>query len=224
MTARSLDRSSPDLFGGLPVVILMGDFFQFPPVRGPALWKEPREGNDDDANGQMIWHRFREVIILGEQMRQSEDPSFYDLLARARRGNLTQRDVDRLNTKVISSLLEPQMEYATAITKLNSIRHQINRTQVEYFATTRSQTICIFPADHSRIKTKKPTKTRLRTEDLLQQPDQGTKIPFPGLFLYTRHMPVVILTNICSHIIQVNRAIGTVVDVVLDPTGKSSFL
>lgn len=27
MIARSLDRSSPDLFGGLPVVILMGDFF-----------------------------------------------------------------------------------------------------------------------------------------------------------------------------------------------------
>jgi hypothetical protein len=51
MIARSLDRSSPDLFGGLPVVILMGDFLQIPPVRGPALWKELREGNDEDANG-----------------------------------------------------------------------------------------------------------------------------------------------------------------------------
>jgi hypothetical protein len=36
-SARSLDRSSPDLFGGLPVVILMGDFYQFPPVRGQPL-------------------------------------------------------------------------------------------------------------------------------------------------------------------------------------------
>jgi hypothetical protein len=42
--ARSLDRSSPDLFGGLPIVVLMGDFHQFSPVRGPALWKEPRLG------------------------------------------------------------------------------------------------------------------------------------------------------------------------------------
>lgn len=31
--ARSLPRSSPERFGGLPIVILMGDFFQFPPVR-----------------------------------------------------------------------------------------------------------------------------------------------------------------------------------------------
>jgi hypothetical protein len=62
--ARSLDRSLPDLFGGLPIVILMGDFRQFSPVRGPALWKEPRAGNDEDANGQIIWHQFTDVIIL----------------------------------------------------------------------------------------------------------------------------------------------------------------
>jgi hypothetical protein len=35
--ARSLDRSSTELFGGLPVVIFMGDFYQFPPIKGPAL-------------------------------------------------------------------------------------------------------------------------------------------------------------------------------------------
>ncbi len=40
--AKSLDRSSPDLFGGLPVVIFMGDFFQFPPVKGPALCSQER--------------------------------------------------------------------------------------------------------------------------------------------------------------------------------------
>jgi hypothetical protein len=43
--ARSLDRSSTDLFGGIPIIIVMGDFYQVPPVKGPALWKEPRKGN-----------------------------------------------------------------------------------------------------------------------------------------------------------------------------------
>jgi hypothetical protein len=65
-TARSLDRGSPDFFGALPIVILMGDFFQFPPVRGPALWKEPRRGNAEDEDGRLLWHQFRDVIILDE--------------------------------------------------------------------------------------------------------------------------------------------------------------
>ena len=78
--AKSLDRGSPDLFGGLPIIIFMGDFFQFPPVKGPALWKNPRDGNDEEANGQMIWHRFTDVIILDEQMRQAQDPAFQNFL------------------------------------------------------------------------------------------------------------------------------------------------
>jgi hypothetical protein len=78
--ARSLDWNSPDLFGGLPIVILMGDFYQFSPVRGPALWQEPRNGNDEDANGRIIWHRFTDVIILDQQMRQAQNHIFQDLL------------------------------------------------------------------------------------------------------------------------------------------------
>ena len=79
-TAKSLDRSSPNLFGALPIIIFMGDFFQFPPIKGSALWREPRDGNDEDVNGQMIWHQFKEVIILNEQMRQAQDPKFQELL------------------------------------------------------------------------------------------------------------------------------------------------
>lgn len=51
-SARSLNRTSPDLFSGLPIVILMGDFYQFPPVQGQALWKLPR--NETDEDGKLI--------------------------------------------------------------------------------------------------------------------------------------------------------------------------
>jgi hypothetical protein len=57
--ARLLDRSSPDLFGGLPVVILMGDFYQFPPVQGQPLWKLPRNKSLSSMNRcgkRRIWH------------------------------------------------------------------------------------------------------------------------------------------------------------------------
>ena len=79
--AKSLNRESPDLFGGLPIVIFMGDFYQFPPVKRPPLWKEPRVGNDEDTNGQMIRHQFTNIIILDQQMRQAEDPNFRSLLS-----------------------------------------------------------------------------------------------------------------------------------------------
>ncbi|KAI2734368.1 hypothetical protein DTO013F2_10324 [Penicillium roqueforti] len=116
--ARSLPRSSPELFGGLPIVILMGDFFQFPPVHGPPLWKKPRYGNDDDAAGRLIWRRFENVIILNEQMRQSEDPSFRDFLTRTRHAALTEDDVIHLNSKSIFSLTDSISDNAVVIAKL----------------------------------------------------------------------------------------------------------
>jgi hypothetical protein len=217
--AKSLDRSSPDLFGGLPVVILIGDFFQFPPVRGPALWKEPRRGAVDEENGRLLWHQFKQVIILDEQMRQSADAPFRDLLSRARTGILTETDRSVLNSKIITSLTSPQLEDAITVVKLNSLRHQINRVRIEQFARARSQKVFIFPALHTRTKSTGPVNLRLRADDLLQQPDQGTKIPFPGLFLYTRNMPAAILTNICTLLGLVNGAAGTAVGIVVDPAG-----
>ncbi|KAJ5654961.1 hypothetical protein N7490_001964 [Penicillium lividum] len=219
--ARSLPRSSPDLFGGLPIVILMGDFFQFPPVRGPPLWKKPRSGVDDDAAGRLIWHRFENVIILDEQMRQSEDPSFRGFLTRTRQAALTDDDVARLNSKSIPSLTDPISEDATVIVKLNAIRHPINRIRIENFARRRSQRIYIFPAIHTRTKSTGPVNLRLQAHDLLLQPDHSAQIPFPGLLLYTRDMPTVMLTNACTPLGQVNGATGTAVGVVLDPAGKS---
>ncbi|KAI3286470.1 hypothetical protein DTO002I6_8141 [Penicillium roqueforti] len=218
--AKSLDRSSTDLFGGLPVVIFIGDFFQFPPVRGPALWKEPRTGAGEDENGRLLWHHFKQVIILDEQMRQSEDAPFRDLLLRARAGTLTEADRTVLNSKTITSLASPQLQDATTIVRLNSLRHQVNRVRIEQFARTRRQNVYIFPALHTRTKSTGPINLRLRADDLLQQPDQGTKIPFPGLFLYTPNMPAVVLTNICTLLGLVNGAAGTAVGIVVDQTAE----
>ena len=217
--AKSLDRSSPDLFGALPLVIFMGDFFQFPPVRGPALWREPRHWNDEDANGQMIWHQFREVIILDEQMRQAQDPRFRELLGRARAAALTEEDLALLNEKVATSLFAPELEGATIVVKLNVLRQHINQAQMEHFARSRSQRIYIFPAQHSRVTSTPSSPVYL--EDLLQQTDQGTKIPFQGFFFYTSGMPAIILANICTLLGYVNGTRGTALEIVVDPSGAS---
>jgi PIF1-like helicase len=189
--AKSQDRSSPDFFGGLPIVLFMGDFFQFPPVRGPALWSEPRPGNDEDANGKIIWHMFKNVIILDEQMRQARDPRFRELLHRARAAALTEDDLALLNSRVATSLFTPELESATIIVRRNVLRQHINQSQMEHFARRRSQRIYIFPAEHSRVSSS--PSSPLFLEDLLQQTDEGAKVPFQGLFFYTLGMPAVYL-------------------------------
>lgn len=218
---KALDRSSPDLFSGLPVVIFIGDFFQFPPVPGSALWREPRRGIYEDENGRLLWHQFKEVIILDEQMRHAEeDIAFRDLLSRARAGTLTETDRSFLNSNTVTTLVSPQLEGVTTVVKLNSLRHQVNRVRLTEFARSRCQNIYIFPALHKHSKSTASTNLRLHADDLLQQPDQGTKIPFPGLFLYTRNMPAVILTNICTPLSLVNGASGIAIGIVVDPTGR----
>ncbi|CRL26007.1 unnamed protein product [Penicillium camemberti] len=150
--AKSLNRSSHDHFGGLPVIIFISDFFQFPPVRGPALWKEPRRGSGENEHGLLIWHHFKHVIILDEQMRQSEYAPFRDLLSRARTGTLTEADRSIINSKTITSLVSPHLDDATTVVKLNPLRHQVNRVRIDQFARTRCQEVYIFPALHTRTR------------------------------------------------------------------------
>lgn len=217
--ARSLGRDSSQLFGGLPVVILMGEFQQFPPVQGQPLWKHPRSEADQD--GKLIWSQFKQVVILDEQMRQTEDLKYRSLLTRARFGTLTYNDMLSLNSKVITSLDSLDLQKATAITKLNALRHVINRVQIERFARAKVQKIFIFPALHTRTKCSEATNLRLRADDLLSLPEQGTKVPFPGLLLYTPSMPAMILTNICTPAGLVNGATGKAVGIVVDVACES---
>ena len=92
------------IFGGLSIVILMGDFFQFPPItnRARLLWKK----NNDTMNeeGRMVWERFNNVIILKESMQYHTDICFREMLARARTGTIQDADHISLNERVISSL------------------------------------------------------------------------------------------------------------------------
>ncbi|KAH7111386.1 hypothetical protein EDB81DRAFT_363240 [Dactylonectria macrodidyma] len=164
----------------------------------------------------MVWHLFKEVIILNEQIRQAQDPIFRDLVRRARASALTEEDLALLNTRVITSLFMPELEGATFVVKLNALRHHLNLVRTEHFARCRSQRIYIFPAQHSR--TTSTSSFPLYLEDLLQQRDQGTKIPFQGLFLYTPGMPGVILANICTLLGHVNGTRGIPSGIVIDPS------
>ena len=104
----------------------MGDFYQFSPVKGLSLWRSPRADNDEECSGRDIWHQFTEVVLLDEQMRQSEDPVFRDLLAQTRSGKLSEKDVDFLNSKTVSLLDAFVFDDMVAIVRSNILRHSVN--------------------------------------------------------------------------------------------------
>ena len=85
------------MFGDLSIVILMGNFFQFPPINfgAKALWRESDSRLDEE--GRMVWERFQSVIILEESMRHISDPAFQDMLTRAREGTMLDTDCISLN-------------------------------------------------------------------------------------------------------------------------------
>jgi PIF1-like helicase/Helitron helicase-like domain at N-terminus len=214
---RNLSSDSTTVFGGLPVVIVLGDFHQFPPVRKKSLWQA--QDTDEEKRGQQLWHMFKHVIILDEQMRQQQDPQYYQLLRRARNGSITQGDVDVLNTRVVSQLNSLPEEMTTCIVRKNKLRHTINRIQIERFARSQGQKIFVFPARHTRRKKRKGQKVRDLTIDELLELQDGSEAKGPGLLFYTKNMPTVVLMNISTPLGIVNGAQGTSVGVVPDPNG-----
>ena len=62
---KSLDSNSTAVFGGLHVVIFLGDFRQFSPIQARALWQPQR--NSSEERGQRLWHMFKDVVLLDEQ-------------------------------------------------------------------------------------------------------------------------------------------------------------
>jgi len=63
------DTGSEEAFGGLKVVLFCGDFFQFPPVLGRALWQAVPHTDEVSATAESkrLWASFRR---LNEQIHQ----------------------------------------------------------------------------------------------------------------------------------------------------------
>jgi hypothetical protein len=192
--ARSLKSESADLFGEVPIVIFMGDFYQFPPVKGLPLWRQPRPNNEEEIAGQQIWHRFTNVILLDEQMRQAEDLPFRELLHRVRDAALTVDDLKFLNSKVITAAPNFPLSKMVSISKSNALRQRLTHLAAIQHARHRHQYVYLYPGEHKRL----PPVRNLSLEDIFSQQDEGVKIPSQGLFVYTAGMPCMGLANVNS--------------------------
>ena len=212
---RAVQQDSAAILGAMPIVVFMGDFHQFPPIQAQPLWQTPN--GPRAALGQLIWHQFKNVIILDEQMQQRDDLEFQNLLHQARAGTMTAADVTTLNGQVTQSLYLGNGLDSVCVSRANQHHHHINQLQIRHFTEARAQDIYVFPAAHSHTKR---VQGNLKIDNLLGTQDGEGTAKGPGLFLYTRGMPVTILYNICTALGLVNGAKGIAAGIVLDPNSK----
>lgn len=81
----------------------------------------------------------------------------------------------------------------------------------------------MFSATHSRTKKSKVSGQVISQHSLLAAGDKY-ELKGPGVLLYTKNMPFMLLSNLNTPLGLVNGKLGRAVDFVEDPTGKPSCL
>jgi ATP-dependent DNA helicase PIF1 len=118
-------KKSEQDFGGVQL-ILLGDFYQLPPVCKPKELKELKEAGIETpfVFSSPLFSNFR-VHVLREVMRQKGDTGFIDILHKARGGAIDMRTIKDLNTRV------QRPEKVLQLVSTNKEAERINLTQLK---------------------------------------------------------------------------------------------
>ncbi|KAJ3509146.1 hypothetical protein NM208_g15708 [Fusarium decemcellulare] len=210
-------------FGGLPVVLLMGDFYQFAPVREPSLLIDRMAGPVSAApvsqatishqRGFSLWLMFTTVVLLEEQVRARDDPKLGALLDRVRHGTQTWQDLHLLNTKLVGRSDITFRDGLRAITPLNRNRWSLNMEAVVDWARFNERHISVFVSTHTW------RRAGLSQYEIARAIEQGddSKCKVPGIFFYAQGMPVIVNKNVYTGLRVVNGAEFTAADIIPDP-------
>jgi hypothetical protein len=241
-------RRCDDLpFGGIPVVILSGDFLQFPPIGGSSLLRDPiekrktqhdsgdlprslRQGERDHHTGHEIFQRFQNVIILTEQMRQSADPEFANILKQLRDQEQTPEGLQCLNNRVESFHSIDVSDATQFITKTNAVRYTINLNVAFQYATSNERPLHIFLSKMwacDRITRRgidngmQPTRPLTEREllDALEIMD-NTENHTPAYFQFVPGMPVMVTKNVFQSLGVANGSVFTAIDFIPNPSSE----
>ncbi|MBE3048861.1 hypothetical protein IMZ48_41460 [Candidatus Bathyarchaeota archaeon] len=114
-------------FGGIPIVILFGDFFQFDPVRQTSLLlPKPRDyerQSPESVAKHVAAHKLFlqfTVVMLREQVRTAGCARLRGFLRRLRDGEQTELDFQRLRRRLYNRPSQPSFaDGLRAVTPLN---------------------------------------------------------------------------------------------------------
>ncbi|KAG5759526.1 hypothetical protein H9Q72_012350 [Fusarium xylarioides] len=178
-------------FGVLPVVLLMGDFYQFAPVRETSLLIDRMAGSVSAApvsqvtisyqRGFSLWLMFKTVILLEEQVHARDDPELGTLLDRMRHGTQTWQDLHLLNTKLVDRSEITFSGGLRATTPLSRNRWSLNIEAVVDWARFNGRHISVFVSTTWR-------RTGLFQREIAQAIEQGddSRCKVAGLFFYAQ--------------------------------------
>ncbi|KAM4062368.1 ATP-dependent DNA helicase PIF1 [Hirsutella rhossiliensis] len=190
-------RGSPRDFGGIPVVILCGDFHQFRPVQERSILL-PSAAVPWDADG----------AFAAERRRQHDKAH-----ALWRKFTTDRSDLDLLNSRCYRAGRRiPWETGVTVVTPLNRNRWNLNLEAALAFRARQRTAARIFVSEH---KWRDGTPTEEEAVLMLGQGDDSAT-PVPAVFLFVPGMPVVVNQNTHQGLKLVNGAGYTAVDVIPD--------
>ena len=178
-------RKQAENFGGVNI-IFMGDFLQILSVSNLYLYVDkPSEWE----LGHQLWRSMNAVVLLSEQMRQSEDPEFAAALRRFRIRQPTMQDIELLNSRVCAPLNAPTT--IPIIVRRHKLRDAINSCKL-LEASERSG----IPMTHCLAKI--TARSKMTLTDVYSQKGGTSKLKGDGILSVIPGAPLVINHNIDS--------------------------
>jgi hypothetical protein len=174
-------------FGGVSLIVL-GDFYQFSPVKDVAIY-------DPTADANKLWRTcFTEAVILKENFRQKKDPTLLRILRNWKSGRMTSDDWSSLSTRDLSKIPiedQPNLQETPIIVSRNAFRHRINSLFSDAYEGEKK----LFVANDICKTCNLEEYPRIR-EQLLKLPDESLE---GRLVVYTG-MKVMLNSNISTRI------------------------
>jgi hypothetical protein len=217
-------RGCKEDFGGIPIVVFLGDFKQFRPVQERSilvpssdfLWDEGKtfriEQRHQHDKAHMLWKRFTTVAMLNEQVRAAGDVQLQRLLTRIREGVADRNDVDLLNrTCYREGRRIPWESGITVVTPLNRNRWNLNIEATLSYQRQHDAQLRVFISEH-KWKGGHPTE-----EEALMIMSYGddSSVPVPAIFMFVPGMPVVVNRNTHQGLKLVNRSDYKALNVII---------
>lgn len=196
------DKSLP--LGGVPIVVFMGDFYQFSPVAGESLLKLPklRDGatqlgsHQQHLAGYRLFKRFTNVVLLKKQVRAQQCPILPGLLLRLREGNQNAADYHHLVERLATSSEKDFSTGLRAITRHNKTRTCFNLEAVFQWAQAFDKHASIFVSRHEfgRVDGQQATQLYEDIKAALSAPD-NSEVKVPSFYIHVEGAPVMTTMN-----------------------------